>query len=322
MEGPNGDPYSLYLELPPGPRPPHYYDLLGLELFCSHHERIESAVRKLFRLLKPYQEHPDRATRETIQDMMNRVAQARVVLTDPPRKDAYDKALAEKLGIDRDAHLAMLVAAPLPEFELVVIAGPSNIDERVKLVEGATIDIGADTSCTLPLKCGRLAGRHCRVKYANGNWWIQAFDAGTQLRVNNEACTESLLNDADFFDVGGYRIRVARTKERGRPPGAEVAPPLSLIIQRGPSIISPTFNMLAPQRVEIGSVEPALWLLPHPDVDRRHCAIQSVGNRWEVEDLGGSGRTRINNNEIMRHMLRDRDVLTIGPFEVLASLRL
>lgn len=322
MDGPSGDPYLLYLELPPGPRPPHYYDLLGLELFCSHHERIENSVRKLFRLLKPYQEHPERATRETIQDIMNRIARARVVLTDPPRKQAYDKALAEELGIDRDAYLTGQVAAPLPELELVIIAGPSNIDERVKLVEGAAIEIGSDTCCTLPLKAGRLTGRHCRVKYAHGNWWIEAIEPGIGFRVNNESCNESLLNDADFIDVGGYRVRVAGRAGHARAAGIKLAPPLSLIIQRGPSIISPTFNILAPQRVEIGSVEPALWLLPHPDVGHRHCAVQSVGNRWEVEDLGDPGGTKVNGNEIMRHMLRDRDVLTIGPFEILASLRL
>ena len=42
------DPYTLYLGLPPGPRPPNHYDLLQLESFCSHHERIHQAARKQF----------------------------------------------------------------------------------------------------------------------------------------------------------------------------------------------------------------------------------------------------------------------------------
>jgi hypothetical protein len=77
------DPYAEFLHLPPGPRPPHFYDLLGVELFCAHRERIEHAARERYRLIKPFQDHRDRQTREAVQTIITRIANARIVLTDP-----------------------------------------------------------------------------------------------------------------------------------------------------------------------------------------------------------------------------------------------
>ena len=87
MNAESPDLYSEYLDLPAGPRPPNYYELLGLELFCIHHERIHQAVRKQFRIIKRFHDHHDRDTREAIQDVMNAIATARVVLTDPQQKE-------------------------------------------------------------------------------------------------------------------------------------------------------------------------------------------------------------------------------------------
>lgn len=323
MSDPMPDAYTLYLDMPPGPRPPNHYDLLELELFCSHHERINHAARKQFRLIKPYQDHPERATREIIQDIMSAIATARVVLTNPTRKEEYDRLIAADLNIDRDKHLAGQLAAPLPDFEIRVIAGPSLVDQRVQLVEGTVYTLGSDTHCTLPLKCGRVSEKHCRIEFAEGDWWVRSVKPRQPIFTNNEPCGESVLNDADFFDVGGYRLRMSRIdrQPRAKPAKALIAPPLSMIIQRGISIASPTFNILPPQRVLIGSADTVLWQLPDPSVAGCHCAVQSVGDNWEVEDLGASGGTSVNGTEIMRHIFHDRDVLTIGQFDILVSLR-
>ena len=317
------DAYSMYLDLPAGPRPPNHYELLELELFCSYHERINHAVRKQFRLIKPCQNHPERATREAVQDILNAIATARVVLTDPRRKEEYDRTLAAELNIDRDKHLAEQVAAPLPEFEIAVIAGPSLVDERVQLVEGTAITIGSDLHCALPLKAGRVGEKHCRIEFVEAEWWVRSLDPQYTFQVNDEMCAESVLNDADYFDVGGYRLKVAsidrQAGDKRRAVG--LAPPLSMIILRGVSIPSPTFNMLPPQRALIGHGDTALWQLPHSTVSRHHCAVQSVGDRWEIEDLESTNGTFVNGTEIMRHLLHDRDVLTVGQFDILVSLR-
>ncbi len=356
------DPYSTYLSLPPGPRPPNYYELLQLELFCSHHERINQAVRKQFRIIKRYHDHHDRETREVIQNIMNAIATARVVLTDPARKEDYDEALAQEMDIDRDAHLAAQLAAPLPEYEIVVIAGPSLVRQRFELVEGTRITIGSHTHCLLTLSAGRTAERHCVVHHIGGDWIIKSAKPELAIRVNDTATPEFVLADGDKIDVGGYRLLFSRLSEPtdgegdddiirsdrpgdARRPGSSLPPPpkevghpasrhstfdiryssgpppLSLIIQKGPSIPTPVFNALAPQRFVIGHSESALWQLPDNTVSRSQCAIQSVGDRWEILDLQSTNGTFVNNTQVSRRLLNDRDLITIGSFEILVSLR-
>ncbi len=324
--GSGQDSYSEFLDLPPGVRPPHYYDLLELELFCSHYERIHHAVRKQFRLIKPFQSHSDRATREAVQDVMCQIAGARVVLTDPRKKDAYDRELAERLGIDRNRYLAGQMASPLPEWEIVVIAGPTMLNERVQLVEGSTVTLGSDSHCSLPLRSARVEARHCTMTFADGDWSVRAVHPRAKFLVNGEVSLEDRLHEGDTLEFGGYRFKVVRTGPKAgsvslAEKGAKLPPPLSLMVRRGLSIPMPTFNVLPPQRVIIGSAESALWQLSDRTVSGHHCAIQSMGDRWEIEDLRSTNHTLVNGTEVLRHMLNDRDVIGVGEFDVLVSLR-
>jgi hypothetical protein len=93
------DFYTKWLDLPPGPRPPDYYTLLGVELFCDDLDAIEAATRQRLTRLDQFALHPDRKTREAVQDMMNQVARARVDLVNPNRRPDYDRRLAEQLGV-------------------------------------------------------------------------------------------------------------------------------------------------------------------------------------------------------------------------------
>ncbi len=317
------DPYATYLGLPHGPRPPNYYDLLGLELFCSHHERINLAVRKQFRIIKRFHDHHDRGTREAIQDIMNGIATARVVLTDPDRKEGYDIEMADRLGIDRDAHIAAMVAAPLPECEITVIAGPTLVENRFELVEGARFSIGHSMRCLLPLAPGRAAERHAMIHHTGGEWLLRPIDRSCTVQVNGNVVQEFVLAHGDLIDVAGYRLLFSRIDRRDEIRAARSAgpPPLSLIVQKGPSIPSPVFNALPPQRVVIGQGDTALWQIADSAVSRYHCAIESAGDHWEVEDLDSTNGTTVNGTKIKRRPLDDRDVLTLGAFDILVSLR-
>jgi len=118
------DAYSEYLQLAEGNRPPHLYQLLDIELFCPHPERINQAVRRQFRKIKPYEENPDRHIRERIQDVMTHIATAKTVLNNPIQKAEYDERLAKVLKIDRDEYFSTQTAGRPPEFCITVIAGP------------------------------------------------------------------------------------------------------------------------------------------------------------------------------------------------------
>ena len=325
------DPYTQFLGLPPGPRPPSFYELLGLEMFCSHHERINQAVRKQFRIIKPFQDHPERRSREAIQDIMNEIATARVVLVDPERKEDYDLALASERKIDRDARLAAQVAAPLPDFALTVIAGPSLVGRTVELVEGTTFTIGSALDCSLPVDGGRAGPQHCTIDFVDGGWLLRRCDPDCFVRVNDNTCEEYALAAAqpdgsggDRIDVGGYRLvftRIADTPTGATMRTSPTVPPLSMIVLKGPSILATVLNALPPQRIVVGHAETALWQLPERLISGQHFAVQTVRDGWELEDLDSKNGTAVNGKRVLRHIFADRDVVTVGPFDILVSLR-
>ncbi len=317
------DPYSAYLGLPAGARPPNYYELLDLELFCSHTERINQAVRKQFRVIKRFHDHHDRDTREAIQDIMNAIATARVVLTDPTRKEEYDIELAENLDIDREAHLSALLAAPIPEYEVEVIAGPTLVDAHFELVEGTRFVAGCDHRCSLTLNSDRAGNRHAVIHCVDGEWMVKPAGPDHPIYVNDHLTDEFVLAAGDRIDIAGYRLLFSRIDQREalRRTRRAGPPPLSLIVQKGPSIPTPLFNVLPPQRIVIGHSETALWQLPDRTISRQHCAIQTVGDSWEVEDLDSTNSTQVNGETVMRRLIHDRDLLTLGEFQVVVSLR-
>ncbi len=319
---PSGDDlYGKYLDLPPGPRPPHFYQLLQLELFCSEPERIQHAARKQFRSIKPYEDHPDRDTREAIQDIMNQIATARVVLCDPARKLEHDRELATSLGIDLDAYLAERVAVPVPECFVRVTAAPGPVGEQIDLLEGGVTTIGSDPHCNITLASPRVAKLHCQLEYqqTEREWMLTHVADEHVTLVNDQRVQEFVLADGDRVDVGGFRLRLVRRPER--PVTEKLPPPMSLIVRKGPSIPAPTFHVLPPEAVLIGHCDTALWQLAGPLVSRHHCRILPMIDHWEIEDLHSTNGTTLNGEPIERAPLRSRDELTIGRFEVLVSLR-
>ena len=90
------DPYSEWLGLPPGPRPPDLYELLGLEPFCEDVSRIVDASRRQMSCIKPYEDHPDPGLRDKVHEVMNLIGRARAILRDPVKKSRYDRELSEE----------------------------------------------------------------------------------------------------------------------------------------------------------------------------------------------------------------------------------
>jgi len=93
------DYYTQWLGVPSGTRPPDYYTLLGVDVFCADQDAIEKATRKQLTRLDEFALYPDRDTRDAVQDMMNEVARARVDLVNPNRRLTYDQKLARQLGL-------------------------------------------------------------------------------------------------------------------------------------------------------------------------------------------------------------------------------
>jgi len=313
------DPYSEFLEIPPGPRPPHLYDLLGVELFCAQRERLEHAAREQYRRLKQYQEHPQRDVREAVQDVITRIASARIMLTDPARKEEYDRKLAERLNVDRDDILRQRTAARLPEHALRVLAGPERVGTTLPMLTDQPLVIGSQAGADLHLTGLRMAPRHAELSFTNEAWTLRALDGAITL-VNDQRVKTAVLDVHDAIDLGGYRVHFDHIHEAR---GARKAqpPPMSLIIRQGPSVIHPTIHALAPATVLIGACDTALWQLAGPQVAIHHARVAPSGALWEITDLQSDSGTMHNGENIHAAILNHRDRIVIGRFEIQVSLR-
>ncbi len=317
---PDTDLYAELLQIPPGPRPPHLYQLLGIELFCPHPEEIERAVRAQFRKIKPYEEHPDIKVRERIQDVMSHIATARTVLRDPEQKQRYDEVLATRLKVNRDEMLLSRPAARIPEFALTVIAGPARVGARWSLVPDRRFTIGSDPHCVLPLPSSRLRGVHAQLECAGSDWMLRNADPGFVTLVNDERRREFLLKEGDHIDLGGYRLHFERIGA-GQPDPKSLPAPLSLVIREGPSIPEPVMNAVGPASILIGNCETALWQLLDPRLSLHHARVSASGAVWQIEDLKSTTGTFVNGERITRELLHHRDQISIGHFQIQVRLR-
>ncbi len=87
---PEFDPYHKWLGIPPKDQPPHFYRLLGVELFEADDDTIANAVEARMMLVKTFQSG---RYGEYSQRLLNELSTARVVLLNPQRKAAYDETL-------------------------------------------------------------------------------------------------------------------------------------------------------------------------------------------------------------------------------------
>lgn len=315
------DPYTEYLQLAPGPRPPHLYDLLQLELFCPHPERIEHAVRLQFRKIKPYEEHPDHRIRERIQDVMSHIATARVVLTDPVRRQEYDELLARRLHVDRDAVIRTRTAARLPEFGLRILAGPARVGAHLELLPDRVITLGSDAASDVPLPGPRVPATAARLTCTGEDWRLECTNPKNVILVNDQRCTHARVLDADDeIEVTGYRIRY-EPLDKPQPKPGSLPPALSLIIRQGPSIPEAQFSAIDRASILLGSDATALWRLYGNGVALHHARIHADAALWEIHDLQSETGTWLNDERIDRAILGNRDLIRIGDFLIQVRLR-
>ncbi len=84
------DPYLQWLGIRDPQRPPNLYRLLGVDLFESDVDVIESAADRQMAHLRTFQNGPHA---ETSQRLLNEIAAAKVCLLTPSRKSTYDDQL-------------------------------------------------------------------------------------------------------------------------------------------------------------------------------------------------------------------------------------
>jgi len=87
------DPYYKWLGIPPKDQPPHYYRLLGIELFEPDRDVIDAAANRLMGYLKELAAGDDALHS---QKLLNEISRARLCLLNKGKKTAYDQELRAK----------------------------------------------------------------------------------------------------------------------------------------------------------------------------------------------------------------------------------
>ncbi len=120
MSDPNFDPYHQWLGIPPKHQPPNHYRLLGLELFESDHDVIDSAAMRQITHIRSFAlgQYGD-----VSQSILNEIAESRLTLLRPEQKKVYDEKLRKMIGQD--------AANPSPDSTSIRTgdAGPSPVAE-------------------------------------------------------------------------------------------------------------------------------------------------------------------------------------------------
>ena len=88
------DPYHRWLGIPPQHQPPNHYRLLGLELFESDLDVIETAADRQMAHVRGFQSGK---RGNLTQGLLNEIASAKQSLLNPESKSTYDRRLKEHL---------------------------------------------------------------------------------------------------------------------------------------------------------------------------------------------------------------------------------
>ncbi len=88
------DPFHKWLGIPPSEQPPHHYRLLGIDLFESDTDVIDSGAQRQMSHVRTYALGPNKQASQTL---LNQLAAARVVLLNPITKREYDQILGQQM---------------------------------------------------------------------------------------------------------------------------------------------------------------------------------------------------------------------------------
>ena len=110
------DPYYRWLSIPPEEQPPNHYRLLGVPLFESHPDVIETAGDRQMAHLRTFQGGPHAVLS---QRLLNEVAAAKICLLTPSKKAAYDATLRAALEPVEEPWPAFVgQSSPLEDFTI------------------------------------------------------------------------------------------------------------------------------------------------------------------------------------------------------------
>ncbi len=164
---------------------------------------------------------------------------------------------------------------------------------RLSQVQGAFLGARHVTCAIVPAKVGNV--RYALVLTDRTDQVVAQFQ---RLGVQQEDDFE----DAEFLECA--TVRGGPDLELKDPSNA------TIVVENGP-LLGRTFQVS--RSMEIGRQRECEIQLPDTGVSRRHCKIVWSGGKHTIEDLGSTNGTRVNGQDVQHKVLRDGDVIQLGP---------
>jgi hypothetical protein len=160
----NFDPYWEWLKIPANQQPPNHYQLLGLKPLESSIEAIDEATDRLVEKMQRLSNGPQV---EAAQKILNQVAQARLCLSDPDKKQFYDRQLTARLASQQSER----VSTTTPSLRPALNKGrPSNPGKPAESTHIPTANAGRAPTTSSP---------ESKAKAIEGNRQVQLMKLAT-----------------------------------------------------------------------------------------------------------------------------------------------
>lgn len=154
-----------------------------------------------------------------------------------------------------------------------------------------------------------VSKQHARIEQHAGKYYISDLGSTNGTRVNNQklaANTEYLLPDQATIRIGDESFGISVGLTLHHPQARQVSPQGYAPALEEPTLVSSYREML------IGRDQDCDLVLSSPDVSRQHARITILDEAYEIEDLGSTNGTLVNEVRITRQLLHEGDLIQIG----------
>lgn len=212
---------------------------------------------------------------------------------------------------------ATVLLAPVSPARLVVTTSAGTTEATLR---GATLTLGRDPDSDIVVDSDAASRRHARLDRRDSGWEITDLGSTNGLRFQGKPIQNMPLANGNVVHIGRSVTLEFRDPDAARAAGLGGAQGLGWgrDAASGPSQgRPPVFELPAKGALVLGRSEQADVSLQHPLVSRAHAQIVRRGSDVYVEDLGSSGGTFVNGQLVREHLLKEGEVIRIGPSQMM-----
>ncbi|HAV77347.1 MAG TPA: hypothetical protein DCX53_08340 [Anaerolineae bacterium] len=196
------------------------------------------------------------------------------------------------------------------------------------------VALGRSTTNDIVLTEGRISRNHAQVTCTEEGITLTDLNSANGVWLNGQRIVESKIQEGDRFEIGGsvfqYIAPARDTREEVTLINSEAELERTLLQMTVPISLNdtsqPRLVVHAPNRTwelpldndscSIGRTDENKLALGYSKISRNHARIERRGNNFILRDLQSTNGTRIGNDRIDEHLLKNGDTFQIGPASI------